>query len=54
MTRSFSLYPPVVAFVVLVVGVALVASVPVALIVAGALYLAGWVALFVRAINGAS
>jgi len=46
MKRSFSLYPPFGALLVLSVGVGLV-SVPAALIVSGGLVLAAWVAYFV-------
>jgi len=46
MKRSFSLYPPAGALLVLSIGVGLV-SVAAALIVAGGLVLAAWVAYFV-------
>lgn len=46
MMRSFSLYPPAVALIVLAVGIGLV-SVPAALIVSGGLILAAWAAFFV-------
>jgi hypothetical protein len=53
MTRSFSLYPPAVAFVALVAGIGLL-SIPAALIVAGALGLGGWLAFFISALRRAS
>lgn len=52
MNRSFSLYPPIVAFLALVLGIGLV-SVPAALIVGGALFLAIWFAYFLHHVRTA-
>ena len=46
MKPSFSLYPPAGALVVLAVGVGMV-SIPAALMVAGGIVLAAWIAYFV-------
>ena len=49
---KLSLYPPLVGFAALLGGIGLV-SVPAALIVGGALILAGWVARFALAVRRA-